>query len=103
MLGVIKGLGKLPTDDGQIEDRVLALVMIAWGELATMQDTRRRDEIVDSLSGLGKRVIDRILTANRETRKQAEAAGKSVVEMLYDAVEQGTAVERPLTKRTPGS
>ena len=99
MLSVIKSLGSLPKDDGQIEDRVVALVMTACGELATMQDTRRRDEIVDSLSRLSKRVIERLVRAGRQTTKQAEANGQSVVEMLYDAVDKGTATERPLQKR----
>jgi hypothetical protein len=102
MLGVIRGLGDLPKNDSEIEDRVLACLLVAWGELAAMQDGKWRDDIVASLSGLGRRVVAKLLAASRETNAQAEATGQSLVEMLYEAVGKGEAEEIPLPK-TPRS
>jgi hypothetical protein len=98
MLAVIKGLGKLPSNDDEIEDRVLACVLVAWGELATMQDGIRRDEIIGSLGGLGDRVVRKILAVNVESNEKAESAGQTLAEMLYEAVGKGEAEEVPLTR-----
>jgi hypothetical protein len=98
MLGVIKGLGKLPVDDDWIEDRVLACLLIAWGELAAMQDSQRRDEIVGSLTTLGRRVVGKLLAANEQMATRAESTGQSVVDVLLEAVREGTAEEFPLPK-----
>jgi hypothetical protein len=98
MLGVIKGLGKLPTDDDWIEDRVLACLLVAWGELAAMQDGQRRDEIVGSLTTLGRRVVGKLLAVNEQMTARAESTGQSVVDILLQAVSEGTAEEFPLPK-----
>jgi hypothetical protein len=98
MLGVIRGLGQLPKNDSEIEDRVLACLLVAWGELAAMEDTKWRDDIIASQSGLGRRVVGKLLAASRETTAQAEASGQSLVDLLYDAVGKGEAEEIPLPK-----
>ena len=105
MLGVIKGLGKLPSNDDEIEDRVLACMLVAWGELAGMQDARRRDDIVGSLGDLGKRVVGKLIAVSGELDARAETTGQSLVELLYEAVADGTADQLPLPKlpRTRGS
>ena len=102
MLGVIRGLGDLPKNDSEIEDRVLACLLVAWGELAAMQDQRWRDDIIASLSGLGRQVVGKLLVASRKTEAEAEASGQSLVDLLYDAVGKGEAEEIPLPK-TPRS
>ena len=99
MLGVIKGLGKLPANDDEIEDRVLACVLVAWGELAAMQDAKRRDDIVSSLGDLGKRAVGKLIAVSSELDARAETKGRSLVELLYDAVADGTAEELSLPKR----
>ena len=101
MLGVIEGLGKFPTTDDEVEDRVLACVLVAWGELATMQDPIRREQVITSLGPLGKRVVDKLLAVSRETNERAGSAGQTLAEMLYEAVDRGEAEDVPLpgTKR----
>ena len=103
MLGVIKGLGTLPADDDWIEDRVLACLLVAWGELAAMQDVRRRDDILGSLTPLGDRVVRKLLALNEQTTTRASEAGQSVVDMLYEAIREGSAEEVPLPKGHRGS
>jgi hypothetical protein len=99
MLGVIAGFGKLPANDDEIEDRVLACVLVAWGELAAMRDERRRDQIVGELDDLGKRVVGKLVAVSGELGGRAQQRGQSLVEMLYDAVDEGTADEFPMRKR----
>src|SRR5262245_24170964 len=60
MLAVIKSLGELPTDDDGIEDRVLACLMVAWGEVAAMESDERRAEILQSLTPIGNRVVAKL-------------------------------------------
>ena len=98
MLGVIRGLGELPKNDSEIEDRVLACLLVAWGELPAMQDQKWRDDIIVSLSGLGRSVVGKLLAASRKTTADAEASGQSLVDLLYDAVGKGEAEEIPLPK-----
>jgi hypothetical protein len=98
MVGVIKALGSLPTDDDGIVDRVRACFMVAVGELATMRDTKRRDEIVNSLSPAGKAIIEDVIARARETEEMAATKGQSVAQMLNEAVEEGVAEELPLPK-----
>jgi hypothetical protein len=100
MLGVIRGLGKYPVNDDEIEDRVLACILVALGELAAMEDAARRDEIIASMGPLGRRVVNKLLVVSRETSERAEAAGQTLAEMLTEAVEKGEADELPLP-RTP--
>ena len=99
MLGVIKGLGKLPSNDNEIEDRVLACVMVAWGELAAMQNVKRQAEIVSSLGELGKRVVAKLAAATGDLNERAQSQGQTLVEMLYEAVAEGAAQEHPFHKR----
>ena len=98
MLGVIKGLGKLPSND-EIEDRVLACVLVAWGELAAMHDAKRRDDIVGSLGGLGERVVRKLIAVTGQLESRAETRRQSLVELLYQALADRTAAELPLPKR----
>jgi hypothetical protein len=86
MLGVIKGLGKLPADDDGIEDRVLACLMVAWGEVAAMQSSARRSEILDSLTPLGNHVVAKLLAVNELTKDASGGTGQTFAEMLYDSV-----------------
>src|SRR5579871_4423860 len=99
MLRVIEGLGKLPANDDEVEDRVLACVLVAWEELAAMEDAARREDIVGSLGPLGRRVVDRLLALGRETDRRAASAGQTLAEMLAEAVEKGKAEE----VRLPGA
>ena len=96
MLGVMQGLGKLPKDDNELEDRVLACLLVAWGELAAMQDGKRRDEILASLTGLGKSTVNKLLAVARQADTQAAESGQSHVDILFDAVGKGEAEEVPL-------
>lgn len=85
MQGVIKGLGKLPTDDDGIEDRVIACLMVAWGEMAAMQSQARRSEILDSLTPLGSRVVARLMQVNELTASEAGDKGETLADMLFQA------------------
>jgi hypothetical protein len=98
MLGVIRGLGELPKNDSEIEDRVLACLLVAWGELAAMQDQKWRDDIIASMSALGRSVVGKLIAASRKTTLEAESSGQSLVDLLYDAVGKGEAEEVPLPK-----
>jgi hypothetical protein len=102
MLGVIKGLGQLPSDDNEIEDRVLACMLVAWGELAAMQDAKRRDEVVGSLGDLGKRVVGKLIAVAGEMNERAESKSQSLVQLLYESVADGTAEELSLPKPDRG-
>lgn len=96
MVAVIKALGNLPANDDGIEDRALACLFVAWGELATMQDYKRRDRIVGSLVERGMSAIKQVLAMAEQAEVGATVRGLSVVEMLEEAVEEGTAESVPL-------
>src|SRR5690349_5911452 len=81
MLGVIKGLGALPADDDGIEDRVIACLMVACGEVAAMQDRARRSEILESLTPLGNRVVAKLVSVNELTAGD----GQTLADMLYES------------------
>jgi hypothetical protein len=98
MLGVLQGLGSLPSNDDEIEDRVLACLLVAWGEVAAMQDGRRRDDIVNSLGDLSKRVVGKLVAVGGEVGARAKSRGQSLVGLLYDALDEGTAEEMALPK-----
>ena len=97
-VGCHERAGKLPADDDWIEDRVLVCLLVAWGELAAMKDNQRRDEIVGSLTILGKRVVGKVLAAKDQMAARAESTGQSVVDILLEAVREGTAEAFPLPK-----
>ena len=94
MLGVMQGLGKLPDDDDGLEDRIVACMLVAWGELAAMQDSKRRDDILATVGGWGRTMVDKLLIVAREA--QASEAAQSQVDKLYEAVRKGEAKEVPL-------
>src|SRR5262245_49986618 len=89
MLGVIRGLGKLPADDDGIEDRVLACLLVAWGEVAAMQDGERRAEILDSLTPLGNRVVGKLMAINNAADAAAGEGEQSFADLLYESLSTG--------------
>ena len=89
MRGVIEGLGELPADDDGLEDRVLACLMVAWGEVAAMGDGARRAEILESLTPLGRRVVAKLITVSDLTATETGAAGQKLSDMLYAAARKG--------------
>ena len=103
MLQVIQGLGRFPSNDDEIEDRVLACMLVAWGELAAMQDGHRRDEVAGSLGAMGQRVVAKAVALSAEMGARAETEGQSLAEMLYEAVDEGTADELTLPSRPRSS
>ena len=98
MLGVIKGLGRLPANDNEIEERVVACLMVAWGELAVMRDAKRREEVLSSVEALGRGIVARLMAAGDDMEERQAAEGKSAVDVLKDAVAKGSAEEFPLPK-----
>jgi hypothetical protein len=83
MLGVIRGLGKLPADDDGIEDRVLACLMVAWGEVAAMQNSERRAKLLDSLTPLGNRLVAKLMTVNELPKDVAGETGQTLADVLF--------------------
>ena len=73
---------------------MLACLMVACGELATMESTERRSEILQSLTPLGNRVVAKLIKVNQLTDDQVGKAGQTFADMLYDAARNMTRPEK---------
>ena len=88
MRAVIKALGQFPSNDDEIENRVLPCVMVAFAELAAMHDRDRRDQIVVSMGELAREVVSKLAAATAKASAMAEATDQSLVEMLLNAMDR---------------
>jgi len=72
-----------PLDDGALEDRALACFLVACGELGLMSSTTHRDEVVEQLTVVARKLVK----ANAESSKPK--APKNQAQALAEALMRG--------------